>query len=434
MSYYDAAYSTRNTIENTKAYTRRVLDRNVPGAIVECGVAAGAQLGAVQDVLREKGKTRWVYGFDSFKGIPLASAKDDVQPGIGPKADISYKTESELLVSSGITVHDKQTVWNNLTRWSSGNAENVVLVEGWFQNTVHHYRTVFQQLGGIALLRLDGDLYESTRVCLEALVPYVNDGGIIIIDDWALTGCRNACIEYFAHHSVCQIVPPHGTALDGPAYFVKRSVPALAYRRNIYSQNGEDGILAELLRRLPETSGWVCEFGAWDGKQCANTFALVEQGLNAVYIEARDDYFQDLLKTCRDYPNIHPVHKLVAYEGEDTLDDILATTPIPKEFDILSIDIDSFDYQVWRSVDVYSPKIVIVEINSSISPLDTTHIHGPGKEGTGFAPMLALGESKGYTLICHTGNLIFVRNDLANLYEHLLIPGCECHRTNWIFG
>jgi hypothetical protein len=156
--------------------------------------------------------------------------------------------------------------------------------------------------------------------------------------------------------------------------------------------------------------------------------------LNAVYIEARDDYFQDLLKTCRDYPNIHPVHKLVAYEGEDTLDDILATTPIPKEFDILSIDIDSFDYQVWRSVDVYSPKIVIVEINSSISPLDTTHIHGPGKEGTGFAPMLALGESKGYTLICHTGNLIFVRNDLANLYEHLLIPGCECHRTNWIFG
>lgn len=431
MSYYDSAYSTRNTVENTKHYTADVLRRNVPGALVECGVGSGAQLGAMFDVGRLQ---RWIYGFDSFEGIPLASRDDDVQPGIGANPNVAYSDPSELLKSSGVTVHSEQVVRRNLNKWAGGEANSVVLVKGWFQSTLGPYREVFQKIGGIALLRLDGDLYESTKVSLEQLFPLLNDGGILIVDDWNLTGCQKACREYFQSHSVCQIAPPYGNSADGPAYFLKRSVPALTYRANVYSQNGEDGILAELLRRMDSHSGWVCEFGAWDGKECSNTFHLVQQGFDAVYIEARDDYYQDLLKTCNEYPNIHPVHKLVAYEGEDTLDDILATTPIPEEFDILSIDIDSFDYQVWRRVEAYSPKIVVIEINSSISPLDTTHIHAPGKEGTGFAPMLALGESKGYTLICHTGNLIFVRNDLANLYEDLLIPGSECHRTNWIFG
>lgn len=433
MSYYDAAYSTRNTIENTKEFTRRILQQNVPGAIVECGIAAGAQIGAMQSVLLESGQTRWIYGFDSFEGIPIASAEDDVQPGIGPKQGVSYSSKSELLVSSGVTVHDKTTVRNNLVRWSNGKADNIVLVKGWFQNTVALYRQVFEQLGGIAILRLDGDLYESTRVCLESLVPLVNEGGIIIVDDWNLTGCRKACLEYFAYNAVCQIRPPYGSEDDGPAYFVKRSVPALSYRKNIYSQNGEDGILAELLRRMPNTSGWVCEFGAWDGKQCANTFALVEDGFNAVYIEARDDYYQDLLKTCESHPNITPIHAMVDHEGDNVLDNILADTDIPTDFDILSIDIDSYDYQVWRSVETYTPKIVIIEINSSISPLDNTHIHGPGKEGTGFAPMLALGQSKGYTLLCHTGNLIFIRNDLVHLYRDLVVEPTECHRSAWIF-
>jgi hypothetical protein len=250
-----------------------------------------------------------------------------------------------------------------------------------------------------------------------------------MINDWNHPGCRKACLEYFTLHAASQIAPPHGTAEDGQAYFVKRSVPALAYRLNIYSQNGEDGIVAELLRRLPETSGWACEFGAWDGKQYSNTFALVERGFKAVYIEGREDYYQDLLKTCASYPSITPVHAMVGYEGDSVLDNILAGTDIPKDFDILSIDIDSYDYQVWRAVEEYMPRIVIIEINSSISPLDTTHIHGPGNQGTGFAPMLALGQSKGYTLVCHTGNLIFVRNDLAPLCGDLVIEPTECHRS-----
>jgi hypothetical protein len=202
----------------------------------------------------------------------------------------------------------------------------------------------------------------------------------------------------------------------------------------VFSQNGEDGIFQELLRRIENPSKWLCEFGAWDGKECSNTFKLVQEGYNAVYIEGREDYFQLLLKTCQEYPSIIPIHAMVGFEGDTILDNILATTPIPTDFDILSIDIDSYDYQVWRAVQQYTPKMVIIEINSSISPLNETHINGPGKEGTGFHPMINLGLSKGYTLICHTGNLIFVRNDLAHLYNDLIIPPTECYRSSWSFN
>lgn len=433
MSYHALAYSTRATVDNTVHYTHDVLDRNVPGAFVECGVAKGAQLAAMQDVNLKRNAGRWIYGFDSFEGIPLASKFDTEQPGIGAFKPISYSHPDELLQSSGVTAHSVQEVRRNLNAYLP-KSDNVILVKGWFQHTLAPYREVFQKLGGIALLRLDGDLYESTRVSLEVLMPLLNDGGILIVDDWQLVGCRRACQECFIHTSVCEIRPPHGSEADGPAYFIKRSVPALQYRRNVYSQNGEDGILQELLHRLGSSSGWVCEFGAWDGKECSNTYSLVRSGYNAVYIEALSDYYQLLLKTCEDHPNIHPIHARVEPEGDSRLDAILSSTDIPHEFEVLSIDIDSCDYQVWKSVVEYSPKIVVIEINSTISPINSTHIHGDSNEGTAFLPMLTLGQEKGYTLICHTGNLIFLRNDLCDCATDLIIPADECYRSNWIFN
>jgi hypothetical protein len=458
MSYYDAAYSTRETIENTKYFTDVVINRNVPGALVECGVGAGSQLAAMGDIAKSG---RWIYGFDSFEGIPLASVEDDVQPGVGANPNVPYTDKRELLKSSGITVHSKEVVRANLKRWTA-HSDTIVLVKGWFQDTLAKYREVFQHLGGIALLRLDGDLYESTKVSLQHLFPLVSNRGIIIVDDWKLAGCRRACEEYFAYNPVCRICPPHGTEEDGPAYFIKRSIPALSHRHNVFSQNGEDGILRELLRRIgnnkhqricagqeldeldalpspqpvaDKSTGWVCEFGAWDGKECSNTFRLIrDEGYRGVYIEGRADYYELLLKTAEEYPNIHPIHTMVDYEGDNTLDNILSTTEIPTEFDVLSIDIDSYDYQVWQSVNRYTPKIVVVEINSSVSPLDWNHICGPGKEGTGFLPMMELGLSKNYTLICHTGNLVFVHNDYAHLFGDLLVPARECYRSAWIFN
>jgi hypothetical protein len=222
MAYYNAAYSTRETIENTKHFTNQVLSERIPGALVECGVAAGAQIAAMQERNLSFPNPRWIYGFDSFEGIPLASVEDDQQPGIpGPKPDIRYTDKRELLKSSGITVHSKEQVLLNMKQWfQPHNWQNIILVKGWFQDTLRPYKTVFQQLGGIALLRLDGDLYESTKVSLEELFPHLNVGGVLIIDDWELTGCRRACEEYFVNHPVEQVEGPYGES-SGPAYFIK---------------------------------------------------------------------------------------------------------------------------------------------------------------------------------------------------------------------
>ena len=69
------------------------------------------------------------------------------------------------------------------------------------------------------------------------------------------------------------------------------------YAKDVHSQNGEDGIVEELLKRLNINSGWVCEFGAWDGIHLSNTFNLVQKGFNAVFIEGDPVKFKDLLVT-----------------------------------------------------------------------------------------------------------------------------------------
>lgn len=188
-----------------------------------------------------------------------------------------------------------------------------------------------------------------------------------------------------------------------------------AYRENLYSQNGEDGIIREIFRRLNISNGWFVEFGAWDGKHLSNTYNLAaHHGWSGVYIEGSPQKFQDLLKTVAQFPGkLHPICAMVGFEGEGKLDDLLARTPIPKDFDLLSIDIDSYDWQVWNALQNYRPKLVIIESNCALAP-DVYSIHNPPvSEGASFKALVDLGKKKGYTLVGHTGNCFFVLNELA---------------------
>lgn len=191
------------------------------------------------------------------------------------------------------------------------------------------------------------------------------------------------------------------------------------YARNVFSQNGEDGVIAELFARLgiKNNEAWACEFGAWDGVYLSNTFNLVVNGVKAVYIEGDNEKFRDLQKTASRVLNILPINAMVGFKGSSPgtqlLDDILSKTAIPEDFDLLSIDIDSFDYHVWRDLKNYRPKLVVIEINSAVDTNNMGYIHGSGNcQGTGFGPMLALAQEKGYEFVLHTGNMVFVRDDL----------------------
>ena len=185
----------------------------------------------------------------------------------------------------------------------------------------------------------------------------------------------------------------------------------LAHRKNYYSQFGEDGIIEYLTKKLGiEDNGVCCEFGAWDGKHISNTFHLIKnRGFSALYIEADEEKYKDLLETCKEFPKITPVHERV----DDNLDDIFERHQFPFDIDVLSIDIDSTDYDVWRTTLRVNPKIVIIEPDSSIpawikEPIYPTSPTG----GANYFILEELGTQKGYTLACNTSNMIFVRNDL----------------------
>tara|TARA_B110000444_G_scaffold178245_1_gene166918 strand:- start:3378 stop:4028 length:651 start_codon:yes stop_codon:yes gene_type:complete len=206
------------------------------------------------------------------------------------------------------------------------------------------------------------------------------------------------------------------------------------YTKDIYSQNGEDGIIEELLKRLNIKNGWVCEFGACDGIHLSNTFNLVEnKNFNAVFIEGDNNRYNGLLKTVEKFNNIVPIKAYVDHnDTPNSLDNLLKQTNIPNDFDILSIDIDSYDYQVWKSLKVYKPKIVIIEINSSVKPNDPNWIHTPNKYiGTGFKPTYELGIEKGYKFILHTGNMFFIRSDLFDKLNITYNDPLENFRTEW---
>jgi hypothetical protein len=190
------------------------------------------------------------------------------------------------------------------------------------------------------------------------------------------------------------------------------------YKKNIFSQNGEDGILLEILKRLNllnKKNNWCCEFGAWDGKHGSNTFNLIKKyDFNAVYIEGDKQKFLLLKKLKKKYLKIVCFNKYISHKknSPNLLDKVLLRTKIKKNFEILSIDIDSYDLAVWETVKKYNPIIVIIEINSGLKP-GIYQTHSRLNQGNSFSSTLNVAKKKGYNLVTHTGNCIFIRKSLS---------------------
>jgi hypothetical protein len=190
---------------------------------------------------------------------------------------------------------------------------------------------------------------------------------------------------------------------------------------NVYSQTGEDGVIAKALSMLPERNRWCVEFGAWDGKHLSNTFNLVEnEGYSVVLIEGDAAKYRQL---CSDYPfktQALFVNQFVGWSENDGLDRILASSPIPKDFDLLSIDVDGNDYHIWKAVEKFRPKLVLIEYNPTASNrIDFVQPPNPSlNQSNSPAALVRLGKEKEYELICVTGvNLLFVDSRFHDLFH-----------------
>lgn len=181
-------YSSQEVFEHTYELTKAI---KLDGAIVECGVAAGSNFAQMIKASKDSGINRKYYGFDSFQGIPYGVKEDIEQPGLGKIEGMDGR-----MISSGITVHDKKGVVENLMKWNVLNPD-VHLIEGWFQDTIPS-----NDIEKIAVLRLDADLYESTKICLEHLYSKVQKGGLVIIDDYELAGCKKAVTDFIKRKKI----------------------------------------------------------------------------------------------------------------------------------------------------------------------------------------------------------------------------------------
>lgn len=166
------------------------------------------------------------------------------------------------------------------------------------------------------------------------------------------------------------------------------------YGRNVYSQNSEDGVIEECISRMmpKKYEQNAIEIGAPTWTYCSNTAYLADKG-----------WLVDMFDI---EPNDARVRKMEINEDNINL--------LPDSF-VLSIDIDNNDYHIWKERR-YKDDLVIIEINSGIEPvLDMI----PGTQGASYKSMVELGISKGYFLLCHTGNLIWVLNKYKDLFPEV---------------
>lgn len=175
-------------------------------------------------------------------------------------------------------------------------------------------------------------------------------------------------------------------------------------RKDVTSQNGEDGVLEAIFDKIGVRCWWCVELGAHDGKTNSNTWNLIHNhGWTGVLIE-QDAALVEKLKENSGENDI-VVHGTV--DERNTLDRILLQTTIPKVFDLLSLDTDGTDQAIWRSLFHYRPRVVVIEVDSRVLPGQ------PHKSGISGAVRLA--KEKGYELALHTGNCIFVRKEYVKL-------------------
>jgi len=195
----------------------------------------------------------------------------------------------------------------------------------------------------------------------------------------------------------------------------------LDYQRNVYSQFGEDGIIEKIVNTIPDDEKWCVEFGAWDGLHLTNTRNLIEsRGFSAILIEANKSRCADLQKNYSDNEKVITVNQFVGFDADDGLDDILKKTPIPRDFTLLSIDIDGNDYHVWEAVASYQPKVVVIEFNPTF-PVGIEFVQPKNQhinQGSSLSALIKLANKKGYELIAVLPiNAFFVKKEFYPLFK-----------------
>ena len=179
-------------LDNLQWCIESALSAEVPGDLVETGVWRGGAAILMRGVLKAYGDTRRaVWLADSFQGLPK------------PAADYPADADDPHWTLAPYLAVPLDAVRQNFERYGLLD-QQVKFLPGWFRDTLP-----IAAIGSIAVLRLDGDMYESTMVALSSLYPKLSPGGFVIVDDYgALPNCRRAVEDFRAAGGIVAPITP----------------------------------------------------------------------------------------------------------------------------------------------------------------------------------------------------------------------------------
>ena len=194
-----------------------------------------------------------------------------------------------------------------------------------------------------------------------------------------------------------------------------------------WSQNYEDGMIAEIFRRVPPQTKSFLEIGVGDGSE-NNTTALLAQGWHGWWMEGSPDNCSAIQARLATMPSLATRLKVrQALVSPANINEFLHDLEVPKEVDLFSLDIDLDTYHIWAALPDFKPQVVVVEYNAGTGP-SQSWIHpykadrmwdGTQAFGASLKAFELLGRKHGYSLVgCDiTGiNAFFVRDDLVGDY------------------
>jgi hypothetical protein len=202
------------------------------------------------------------------------------------------------------------------------------------------------------------------------------------------------------------------------------------YEHQVFSQNGEDGIIDEIFRRIGTGERYFVEVGVGNGLQ-NNTAYLLWRNWSGLWVDGNHAQLQQAQQHFKEVIDAGRLRIVASMVSGRNIAELLGRVSIPSEFDLLSLDIDRNTWFLWQALKGLRPRVVIVEYNSTVPPSHEWCVtdvpdaiwNGSHYFGASLKAFEQLGTQLGYSLVgCDTvgANAFFVRNDLVG--EHFASP------------
>ncbi len=236
---------------------------------------------------------------------------------------------------------------------------------------------------------------------------------------------REGAVSHFDFMRMCDLMSDmrKSQLLSNPPYTDLKRLERYGYK--VYSQNEEDGMIAEIFNRIGTTNRFFIEFGVQNGLEC-NTHYLLFQGWEGVFMEGGAKYCEQIAKNFKQPIERGKLTLLNAFITAENINDLISQTKAKDlvEIDLLSIDIDGNDYWVFEAINVIKPRVVVIEINAKfpppmeyIMPYNPSYVwDGSDAQGVSLESITKLANKKGYQLVgtdLKGVNAFFVRKDLC---------------------